>query len=149
VEHPWVDEATAYCWSQLDLPELPGEAHALAEALVFLGQMPYDDRTAAAAAKVVEGLAGASSWRAGPDDPGYGLSPLTIAPLAGSRWRRLFPEDVLAAHLDRLQRDQAPDGGWPITWDPPSEAALLEWRGIVTLGALRTLVSYGRLNATA
>jgi len=40
---------------------------------------------------------------------------------------------------------QEADGGWPITWDPPSAASRLEWRGIVTLGALRTLTSYGRL----
>ena len=54
---------------------------------------------------------------------------------------------MLAAHLDRLERDQQADGGWPITWEPPSEAAVLEWRGVVTLGALRTLVSYGRITS--
>jgi hypothetical protein len=57
-----------------------------------------------------------------------------------------LPDDVLAAHLDRLERDQQPDGGWPITWEPPGDAAVLEWRGIVTLDALRALVSYGRLS---
>ena len=45
----------------------------------------------------------------------------------------------------RLERDQQTDGGWPVTWEPPSEASRLEWRGIVTLGALRTLTAYGRL----
>jgi hypothetical protein len=149
VEHPWVDEATAYCWAELERPELPAEAHALSEVMVFLEQMPANERSSAAAARVVAYLASASSWRASADDEGYGLSPLSIAPLAGSRWRTLFDEKVLAAHLDRLQRDQQNDGGWPITWDPPSEAAALEWRGIVTLGALRTLVSYDRLQASA
>ena len=146
VTHPWVDEATAFCWARLDEANLPSEAHTLSEVLAFLEAMPDDDRTAAAAASVVESLSEASSWRASPEDPGYGLSPLSVAPLADSRWRRLFPENELAAHLDRLQRDQQADGGWPITWEPPSQAAVLEWRGIVTLGALRTLVSYGRLN---
>ena len=146
VAHPWLDEATAFCWAQLEGPALPSEAHALSEVLVFLEQMPDDDRSAAAAARVVECLSGASSWRTDPDDPGYGLSPLSIAPLADSRWRGLFPTEVLAAHLDRLERDQQADGGWPITWEPPSEAAVLEWRGVMTLGALRTLVSYGRMN---
>ena len=42
---------------------------------------------------------------------------------------------------------QQADGGWLITWEPPSQAARSEWRGIVTLGALRTLTSYGRLTA--
>jgi hypothetical protein len=62
------------------------------------------------------------------------------------RWRSLFADDVLDGHLDRLQCHQQPDGGWPLTWEPPGDAALLEWRGIVTLDALRTLVSYGRLS---
>jgi hypothetical protein len=148
-DHPWVAEATAYCWDQLtgpESPELPAEAHALNEVLVFLEHSPERDRAEAVAARVKEQLPRASSFRADPDDPGYGLTPLTIAPLADSRWRTLFADDMLAAHLDRLQRDQQPDGGWPITWEPPSDAARLEWRGIVTLGALRTLVSYGRLS---
>lgn len=146
VEHAWVEEATAYCWAQLGLPELPLEAHLLREVLVFLEHVPADnERRAAAAAKVTQSLAKASSWREDPDDPDYGLTPLTIAPMADSPWRSLFSEEVLSAHLDRLQRDQQADGGWPITWEPPSEASVLEWRGIVTLGALRTLVSYGRL----
>jgi hypothetical protein len=147
VEHPWVEEATAYCWAQLDGPELPADAHTLSEVFVFLESFPDRDRSRRAASRVVDGLDGASSWRADPDDPNYGLSPLSIAPLADSRWRGLFSEDVLAAHLDRLQRDQQADGGWPLTWEPPTEAALMEWRGIVTLGALRTLVSYGRVSA--
>ena len=80
-----------------------------------------------------------------PDTPGYGLSPLDVAPQATSRWRALFTDAQIDAHLDRLQKDQQADGGWPITWEPPSQAAVAEWRGIVTLQALRTLTSYGRL----
>ncbi len=35
------------------------------------------------------------------------------------------------------------------TWEPPSQAAISEWRPIVTLGALRMLTSYGRLTVGA
>jgi len=146
VEHPWVEQATAYCWAQLEPSELPLEAHLLREVFVFLEQVPDQERSAAAAAKVAGSLAKASSWNEDPDADGYGLTPLSIAPMADSRWRPLFADDVLAAHLDRLERDQQPDGGWPITWEPPSQAGILEWRGMVTLGALRTLVSYGRIS---
>ncbi len=45
VEHPWVDEATAYCWAELERPELPAEAHALSEVMVFLEQMPANERS--------------------------------------------------------------------------------------------------------
>jgi hypothetical protein len=146
VEHPWVDEAATWCWDQLETRELPADAHALKEVLVFLEQAQERDRADAVADMVRDQLETAAMFRLDPDKPGYGLSPLSVAPAADSRWRALFSDDVVEAHLDRLQRDQQPDGGWPISWDPPSDAARLEWRGIVTLDALRTLVSYGRLS---
>jgi hypothetical protein len=80
-----------------------------------------------------------------PDAQGYGLSPLQVAPAVDARWRSLFTQAQIDGHLDRLVRDQQADGGWPITWTPPSEASRLEWRGIVTLRALHTLTSYGRI----
>ena len=145
-DRPWLAEATSWCWDQLGGSGLPDDAHALREVLAFLEHVPDRARADAAAARVGDQLASASHFRADPDDQGYGLSPLSVAPLADSRWRGLFPPEVIRAHLDRLQRDQQPDGGWPIAWEPPSEASRLEWRGIVTLDALRTLASYGRIS---
>ena len=52
----------------------------------------------------------------------------------------------ISAGIDHLLRSQQPDGGWPITWEPPGEAATLEWRGVVTLQALLALTSYGRVS---
>jgi hypothetical protein len=143
--HPWRDAATRYCWARLADGDLPDEVHALAEVLVFLEHVPDRERADKYAPAVVEHMTGQEMFHLGPDRPGYGLTPLTVAPLAGSRWRSLFAEDVIDGHLDRLLADQQPDGGWQITWDPPSQASRLEWRGMVTLGALRTLVSYGRI----
>jgi hypothetical protein len=100
------------------------------------------------AATLAANLAGIPLFHLDPGTPGYGLSPLDIAPQATSRWRALFTDAQLDAHLDRLQKDQQADGGWPITWEPPSQAAVAEWRGVVTLQALRTLTSYGRLTAS-
>ena len=144
-EHAWIDEATAWCWSRLERAALPDEVHALNEVLAFLAHAPERERAEAVASRVREKLTSVSMFRLDPDAEGYGLSPLSVAPAADSRWRVLFSDDVMNAHLDRLQRQQEPDGGWPISWDPPSEASRLEWRGVVTLGALRTLASYGRL----
>jgi hypothetical protein len=84
-----------------------------------------------------------------PDAQGYGLTPLAIAPRADSRWRALFTDAQIDGHLDRLIKAQQEDGGWPISWEPPSEGALWEWRGVVTLAALRTLTSYGRISPSA
>jgi hypothetical protein len=147
VDHPWVTQATAWCWDQLSGPDLPDEVHTLSEVLVFLEHANDSDRAQQTAERVRDHLlAGVGMFQADPDAEGYGLSPLHFAPLASSRWRSLFGEDAIQAHLDRKERDQQPDGGWPITWEPPSEASVLDWRGIVTLAALRTLHSYGRLS---
>jgi hypothetical protein len=148
-EHPWLAQATDWCWEQIEAAELPGEVHTLSEVFSFLEHAPDRGRTAAAAARALERLTKAEMFLADPEATGYGLTPLTIAPRADSRWRDLFPAGLIEAHLDRLQRDQQPDGGWPVTWEPPSDAARLEWRGMVTVKALRTLVSYGRLDPAA
>lgn len=144
-EHPWRDRATSYTWAAVeDGRGLEGDAHTLRELLSFLEHVPEADRAEAAAHTVAERLPTVQWYKAGADDPGYGVTPLDYAPTPGSRWRRLFPDEQIESHLDRLERDQQPDGGWPITWEPPGQAAALAYRGIVTLGAARTLVAYGR-----
>jgi hypothetical protein len=144
-DHPWRDDATRYCWAALDTGELPDDAHALAEVMVFLDRVPDRARAQRHMPAVIERLATTELFHLDPDAPGYGLSPLFVAPTADAPARRLFDEELLGAHLDRLLADQQADGGWPITWEPPGPAASLEWRGVVTLRALRTLTSYGRL----
>jgi hypothetical protein len=57
----------------------------------------------------------------------------------------LFAPELLDAHLDHLASQQQEDGGWPVTWEPPSESALLEWRGRLTVDAVMTLQNYGKL----
>lgn len=145
-QHPWMGEAAGWCWRALEAEELPEDAHALSEAMVFLAWEPDRERARRAALRVRESLRDSELFHADPDAEGYGLSPLAFAPTAESPWRTLFEEETIQAHLDRLERDQQADGGWPVTWEPPSQASLLDWRGIVTVGALRTLTSYGRLD---
>jgi hypothetical protein len=143
VDHPWLADATRYCWSSLEAG-MPDDAHALLDATIFLEHVPDQGRAATLVPALRESLATASSLRHDPSSPEYGVTPLHFAPNPESRWRQLFPDDVVDAHLDRLARDQQPDGGWPLSWKPPNAAATLEWRGIETLRALRTLGAYGR-----
>jgi hypothetical protein len=138
-EHPWREAATRYCWQALDSGNLPDEVHALAEVFVFLEHAPERDRAEKHAGAVLERMLAASMFHLDPATPGYGLSPLQVAPAPDARWRTLFTDAQIAAHLEHLAAAQEPDGGWQITWEPPSAASRLEWRGIVTLGALRTL----------
>jgi hypothetical protein len=147
VEHPWVAVGSQYCWTQLEAGYLPDGAHGMSEVLIFLEHTPERDRADRLSDAVTNHLPTVELFHADPDAEGYGLSPLHFAPSPDSRWRFLFSDSQIEGHLDRLARDQQPDGGWPITWEPPSEASALEWRGHQTLQALRTLVAYGRLTA--
>jgi len=144
VSHPWLTRATDWCWARLESGFDEG-AHGLAEVLVFLAHVPDRARAESVGAHVGAWLAKAQGYRADPADPAYGVTPLHLASSPGSPWRRLFDDTTIDGHLDRLVRDQQPDGGWAITWEPPGAASTLEWRGIETLRALRTLGAYGRL----
>ncbi|MET7278287.1 hypothetical protein ABZS29_08660 [Kribbella sp. NPDC005582] len=138
-DHPWRSLAGAWCAAELERG-LPTEAHSLHEALEFLehsGDVDLD--------RIRDWLPKLSYFRADAADPSYGVTPLQFAPTPDSVWAGLFTEAQLGAHLDRLVADQQSDGGWAITWEPPSQAATLEYRGIVTVGALRTLKAYNRL----
>jgi hypothetical protein len=149
VDHPWREAASRYCWHAVQSGDLPEEVHALAEVLAFLAAVPDRERAQRYAPGVLDRIAASPMFHAVPKPGEYGLSPLTVAPTADAPWRSLFDDDQIEAHLDHLAAAQQPDGGWPITWTPPSEASHLEWRGIVTLHALRTLTSYGRLSPAA
>jgi hypothetical protein len=144
VRHPWLNRATEWCWNRLE-SGFDEDAHALGEVLMFLAHVPDRDRAEAVAAHVGAWLAKPPRWyRADPADPAYGQTPLHLAPTPDSRWRPLFDDATIDGHLDRLAHDQQPDGGWPITWEPPSLDSTLAWRGIETLRALRVLRAYGR-----
>lgn len=142
--HPWLDRATDWIWARLE-SGFDEDAHSLTEVLAFLTHVPDRARAEAVGAHVGDWLTKAAWYRADPSDPGYGLTPLHLAPSPDSPWRRLFDDTTIEGHLERLVRDQHPDGGWPITWEPPGAASALEWRGIETLRALRTLRAHGRL----
>ena len=144
VEHPWRDEATAWCLHELAADPLD-DAHTISWALQLLehvGEERLVDR-------VMRALPHARWFLADPDDPAYGLTPLEFAPSPESRWRLMFEDAAIDAHLDRLAATQEADGGWEVTWEPPSEAARLEWRGILTVKNLRVLHEYGRLTRAA
>jgi len=144
-DHPWREAAAGFCWRAIETGALPDEVHALGETLAFLAHVPDRERAERQAPAVLQRLTASPMYQAVPKPGEYGLTPLSVAGTADSPWRNAFADDQLAAHLDQLAAAQQPDGGWPVTWQPPSEASLLDWRGIVTLQALRTLTSYGRL----
>ena len=107
--------------------------------------MPDRGRADAAIEALIGGLPRQSHYKPDPTAEGYGLTPLHFAPSPTSRVRTLFDDDLIARNLDHLASLQQADGGWPVNWAPPSQAAISEWRGVVTVKALKVLRAYGRL----
>lgn len=142
VDHPWLGSATDYCWRAIEMGHAR-EVHELLAVVLFLEHVPDRER----AARAFDQLKGRilAETALDPGAPGYVKKPLEWAPAPSSLCRQLFSDDVIAAHLAALAASQRPDGGWPITWPPLSPAQEAEWRGLVTLSALKTLRAYGRL----
>jgi hypothetical protein len=137
-EHEWLDRAHAYCLEELS-GEPPSDAHALGDALRFVDIVDES----ALWDRLADAIPRANWFKRDPESTEYGLTPLQLAPTP-QRARALFSRSELDAHLDALAAAQCEDGGWPISWEPPSAAAALEWRGRCTVDALTTLRAYGR-----
>ena len=142
-KHPWLERASTWCWERVTQPI--GEAHEILSALTFLRHAPDRERAAKHANEVAAQAESTPWFLKSPDDTGYGLTPLTLCPEPGLLGSEVFPEALVQGHLDALAARQQDDGGWPISFEPPSPAALQEWRGRWTLDAIETLRAYGRL----
>ena len=134
IDHPWRTRAEGSALEELER-DPPAEAHALRSAFRYLDASGGGGELRQ---RLAETLRRADWFKADAESDDYGVTPLEYPP-------DLFSPEELAPHLDRLERDQQPDGGWPISWQPPSQASVLEWRAIVTIRALRTLRAHGRL----
>lgn len=143
IEHPWRDAATRFCWSTLaDGP--PDDAHAVIGVLRFLEHVPDRERADAVAAEIRQRLPRLQWFHFDAEADDYGVTPLQLVPDPDSRYGDLISADVRAAHLDRLERTQADDGGWDIDWPTVGPAARAEWRGRRTLEHLLLLRAHGR-----
>ena len=145
VEHGWIAAATAFCWEAI--PKINRtEFHELMPVLAFLAHAPDRPRADRAIRAVLDRIAAPGGVEYDPDAPGYVHLPLEWAPSPQSPCRILFSDAVIEKHLKILAARQQGDGGWPISWEPISPGVALEWRGVRTLDALRTLEAYGRLD---
>lgn len=144
VRHPWVERASDYCWRTIS-EGATEEVHELATMLTFLETAPDRPRAERELVRIAERIFAARLVELDPEATGYVKKPLDWAPTPASWCCRLFDDRVIASHLDALAARQQPDGGWTISWPPVSPACELEWRGYVTVEALKTLRAYGRL----
>jgi hypothetical protein len=121
------------------------EFHEIMPIVTFLEQAPERARAEAAMTGVVARVSAPGVVELDPDAEGYVHKPLEFAPAPDAPLRHLFAQAVIDRHLDALAARQQDDGGWPISWGAVGPGAAMEARGMVTLGALRTLRAYGRL----
>ena len=128
VRHPWLSTATTYCWDALSesVGDLgPDDAISV---LAFLEYAPERERAMEAFERVADRIL-ADLVVHDVSATGYVKRPLDFAPHPERLAALLFDATTIGLHLDALVAAQADDGGWPITWEPPSAAAVLEWRG--------------------
>jgi hypothetical protein len=141
--HPWLPPATEAMWRRIDhLTET--NAYEMYGVLAFLQHVPDRLRAQQAFARVGPLIMAGGLVALDPDAAGEVHTPLDFAPLPDSIARPLFDEPTIKAHLDHLAGAQQDDGGWMFTWPSWSPAAEADWRGFVTVDALRILRANGR-----
>ena len=142
--HPWLDGATRFMWSAIDELTEPENGYVMFGVLAFLEHVPDRARAEAAFDRVGPLLLSRGLVTLDPEAAGETQSPLDFAPLPDSIARSLFDQRTIEAHLDHLAAAQRDDGGWMFNWPAWSPAAKADWRGFLTVDALRVLRGNGR-----
>lgn len=141
VRHPWIKTASEFCWREIEVLDST-EFHILMPVITFLEHAPDRERAERELQRIAIRLAQPGIIELDPHAQGYVQKPLDWAPSPHSFCRHLFTNDIIEKHLAALAERQGDDGGWPIAWDPISSTVESEWRGRVTINALRTLKAY-------
>ena len=152
VSHPWLDGATEVMWNRIGklsadrgAPSGVSGGYEMFGVLAFLQHVPDRDRAREAFGRVGPLILERNLVALDPEAPGEVHGVLDFAPEPGSLARALFDDATVTAHLDHLARGQKDDGGWTFNWPAWSPAAELDWRGFLTVDALRVLRANGRL----
>ena len=141
---PWLACATEWCWAKLDGPgDLSG--YWVKFSLDFLDHVPDQARASAAIEHLRSRLRADGSIQVPGGTENERLTPLALAPRPGKRSRALFTDAQIETDLDLLEHGQKDDGGWTFDWLGWSPGQSVEWRGIMTLRALTTLIAHGRI----
>jgi hypothetical protein len=147
VQHPWLDRATEVMWTRLAQAGSELGAYEMLGVVGFLQHVPDRDRAIAVFGQVGHVLLDNNLVALDPEAPGEVHSPLDFAPEPDSLARALFDDATIKAHLDHLAHAQRDDGGWTFNWPAWSPAAERDWRGCLTVDALRILRANGWLTS--
>jgi hypothetical protein len=144
VTHRWVDGATDLLWRRIEALDDLGP-YGFRGVSRFLQHVPDRARAEQAFERVGRLLFDRNTVALDPEAKGEVHKPLDFAPNPDSIARRLFDGATIEAHLDHLAGSQQDAGGWTFNWLAWSPVAATEWRGSLTVDALRTLQANGRL----
>lgn len=151
IAHPWLDAASEFCWAAVEnLTDT--HPYEIIQVMAFLDMAPDRGRAATHAKRLGEFVRDKGYVLLDPAHPeqatlapGYAagehMLPHDYAPTPKSLAAAWFSAAELRAGLDHLAASQDEDGGWharSLAWTP---AVGLEWRGLATLNALRTLTA--------
>jgi hypothetical protein len=143
-DHPWLGPATEYCWRAVDADQL--DSPYMTRALIsFLDAVPDASRADAAIDALGPRLRDSDIVELDPNASGEVHFPIDFTPWPDTRSHRIFDPDVIATHLDALEARQQDDGGWRFNWPAWAPGPEAEWRGWVTLHALKVLRAHERL----
>ncbi len=142
--HPWLERATEAMWHRIGSLTEPG-GYEMFGVLKFLQYVPDRDRAGKMFDRVGPLIIDRDLVAMDPEAPGEVHYPLDFAPEPDSLARSLFDDVTIKAHLDHLAQAQRGDGGWTFNWLAWSPAAEREWRGYLTVDALRILRANGYL----
>ena len=138
VRQPWLDRATEVTWDRIGQITTP-TGYGMLGVLRFLQYVPDRDRATAVFGQIAPLITDSGIVTLEPGAPGEVHTPLDFAPEPDSMGRALFSEATIKAHLDHLAQAQLEDGGWTANWPAWSPAAERDWRGFLTVDALRVL----------
>lgn len=140
--HPWLDSAVDVSLKNM-MNKRNDDAHTILTSFCLLESLPQTDQITQLFDKLSKELFTTAKFlRIDAYSQNYGLSPLEFAPSPSSYCNRIFSKDTITEHLKVLMSQQCDDGGWQISWEPPSETAKLEWRARLTLKNLMVLERY-------
>ena len=136
--HPWLDRATEVMWDRIGQITEPAP-YGMLGVLRFLQYVPDRDRARAVFGQIAPLITDSGIVTLEPGAPGEVHTPLDFAPEPDSMGRALFSEAIIKAHLNHLAHAQLADGGWTFNWLAWSPSAERDWRGYLTVDALRLL----------
>ena len=138
VRQPWLDRATKVMWDRIGQISEP-TPYGMFGVLRFLQNVADRDRARAVFGQIAPLITDSGIVTLEPGARGEVHTPLDFAPEPDSMGRGLFSEATIKAHLDHLAHAQLADGGWTFNWLAWSPSAERDWRGYLTVDALRLL----------